>query len=79
MKKKKEVVEAPKKWYHKIKLINWNKILLSAIIISGTVFAVKAGIELNKAVKKDVVNNYVCQIVGSDEEVGILALRCMTK
>jgi len=79
MKKKKEVVEAPKKWYHKLKTINWSNVLLSTLLISFTAFAVKSSIEIRKAVKKEEVNNYVCQIVGSDQEVGILALKCMTK
>lgn len=79
MKKKKEVVQPPKKWYHKLKTINWINVLLLFYIISMTAFVVKTSLEMKKVVKKDVVNNYVCQIVGSEEELGVLALKCMTK
>lgn len=78
MKKKKEA-EQPKKWYHKLKAVNWGSIILFAIFIGMISIAVKTSLDMKKVVKKDVINNYICQVVGSDEEVGILALKCMTK
>ena len=78
MKKKKEV-EQPKKWYQKLKTINWSNVILAILMICFLGFAIKTSLDLKKVVKKDVVNNYVCQVVGSDEQMGVLALRCMTK
>ena len=78
MKRKKEV-EQPKKWYHKLKTVNGGNIILFTTLVAMVSFAVKTSIEIRKTVKKEEVNNYVCQIVGSDQEMGILALRCMTK
>jgi len=79
MKRKKEVIEEPKKWHQKLKNLNWHNIILISLFIFLIGFTIKNSFDLKKAVKKEVINNYICQVVGSDEEIGVLALRCMTK
>lgn len=52
------------------------------VVLLACLSAAAAGLVVQKIetkVSKDKINNYVCEVVDSDPDVGILAMRCMVK
>lgn len=56
------------------------KIGFFVTVVVGSLFLFSAWkFTTHNFVEKDVPQNYVCQVVGADTELGMLALKCMVK
>ena len=74
MPRKKEVIQVVnKKWYQKITPNQIGLGLITLTLICTAFCAYKATI----AVEKNEVNNYICKVVGAEEDV--MAFQCLTK
>ena len=56
-----------------------NKVIAVVLGILSLVTAAVAIREIQSKVEKNKINDYVCEVVNIDTEVGILAMRCMAK
>lgn len=51
-------------------------VVLAVLVIAAACFTAW---KINKKVEKDVINNYICQIVQADDESGLMGMRCMVR
>lgn len=61
------------------KLTLKNKLFMVLVILLALIGAGFTVQKINKKLEVDTINNYVCEIVHSDADAGILAMRCMAK
>ena len=56
-------------------------VVASVIVVAGlTALALKTkNVSQTEYVQKNVINNYVCKIVGMDAEAEMIAVECLTK
>ena len=81
MKKRKEtklpIIE--KKWYQKHGPSIMKVFLVLVVLTSVGFVANKFAEQQEQCVQKNVINNYVCQVVESDSDSGMFGVKCLTK
>lgn len=77
-KKKKEIPmpEISKKWYQKIP---WKKILVGMLIGASIGLTINLLRAEKNYIHKNVINSFVCKIVGADPEANMFAVECLSR